>query len=138
MIPSFIINTFFILFRAYSNTKLSKEQITILREVAELSELQAVSAINTSIKADVIKPSLSTTTINSIASDTLIEGSPTKQWWARKSTQFQDKFEDTVRMGMMQGQTTDQIVRSLVGTQANRFKDGALISQYRGAEVSAM
>ncbi len=116
-------------------TKLSKEQITILREVAELSELQTVSAINTSIKADVIKPSLSTTTLNSIASDTLIEGSPTKQWWARKSTQFQDKFEDTVRMGMMQGQTTDQIVRSLVGTQANRFKDGALISQYRGAEA---
>tara|TARA_R110000772_G_scaffold237160_1_gene349077 strand:+ start:36 stop:1106 length:1071 start_codon:yes stop_codon:yes gene_type:complete len=114
---------------------ISADQLVILKEVVELSELQTVSAINTSIKADIVSPSLSTTSINRIASDTLIEGAPTKQWWSRRSSQFQSKFEDTVRMGMLQGLTTDQVISSLVGTKVNRFKDGALFSQYRGADA---
>jgi len=114
---------------------ISKEQIVILKEVAELSELQTVSAINTSLKVDAISPTMSQSMLNSIANDTLIEGSPTKGWWKRRNIQFQSKFEDTIRMGMMQGLTTDAMVSSLVGTKVNRFKDGALYSQYRGADA---
>ena len=114
---------------------ISKEQLVILTEVAELSELQTVSAINTSIKANVIQPSMSQTMLKNIASDTLIEGAPTKQWWSRRTDQFQSKFEDTVRMGMLQGLPTDKIVGTLVGTKLNRYKDGALYSQYRGADA---
>jgi|TARA_R110002167_G_scaffold57134_3_gene161932 SPP1 gp7 family putative phage head morphogenesis protein len=114
---------------------ISKSQTVILSEVAELSELQTVNAINKSIKADLASSSMSRNTLNAIASNTLIEGSPTKQWWSRKAIQFQNKFEDTVRMGMMQGQTTDNIVRSLIGTKVNKYKDGALTPQYRGAEA---
>lgn len=114
---------------------ISKSQIVILKEVAELSEMQTISAINTSIKADVVSPTMNKTMLNTIASDTLIEGAPTKQWWKRRTGQFQSKFEDTVRMGMLQSLTTDQIVSTLVGTQLNKFKDGALYSQFRGADA---
>lgn len=114
---------------------ISKSQTVILGEVAELSELQTVNAINKSIKADLASSSMSRTSLNAIASNTLIEGSPTKQWWSRKAIQFQNKFEDTIRMGMMQGETTDNIVRSLIGTKVNKYKDGALTAQYRGAEA---
>jgi len=114
---------------------ISKSQIVILQEVAELSELQTVKAINTSLKAEIVVPTMNKGTLNTIASDTLIEGAPTKQWWKRRTGQYQSKFEDVVRMGMLQGLPTDAIVSTLVGTKINRFKDGALYSQFRGADA---
>ena len=114
---------------------IANSQLVILSEVAELSELQTVNALNTSIKSNISSPVMSQTMLKTIASDTLIEGSPTKEWWARKGSGFQAKFEDTIRMGMLQGQTTDNIVRSLIGTRVNKFKDGALEAQRRGAEA---
>jgi len=114
---------------------ISKAQILILAEVAELSEIQTVNALNQSLKANVIKSTMSKSMLNAIASKTLIEGSPTKEWWARKGAGFQAKFEDTIRMGMLQGDTTDNIVRGLIGTRVNKFKDAALQAQRRGAEA---
>ena len=114
---------------------IANSQLVILSEVAELSELQTVNAINKSIKANIISPSMNKTMLKTIASDTLIEGAPSKVWWSRRGIQFRAKFEDTIRMGMLQGQTTDNIVRTLVGTQVNKFKDAALHAQLRGAEA---
>jgi len=114
---------------------ISKAQIIILAEVAELSEIQTVNALNQSLQANVIKSTMSKSMLNAIASKTLIEGSPTKEWWARKGAGFQAKFEDTIRMGMLQGDTTDNIVRGLIGTRVNKFKDAALQAQRRGAEA---
>jgi len=115
--------------------EISASQIIILKEVAQLSELQTVSALNGSLKVELVIPAISQTQLNVIASSTLIEGAPTKQWWSRKSSQFRSKFEDTIRIGMIRGETTDVIVKSLIGTKANQFKDGAFISQKRGAEA---
>jgi len=115
--------------------EISNAQIQTLKEVAELSELQVISSINTSLGVVIVNPSLSKTMINTIASDTLIEGAPTKEWWSRRNSQFQSRFEDTVRMGMMQGITTNQIVASLRGTKANRYKDGAFNSTFNGASA---
>lgn len=115
--------------------EISQSQITILKEVAELSELQTVTALNTSLKFDAVIPAISQTQLNVIASSTLIEGAPTKQWWSRKSGQFQAKFEDTIRAGMIRGETTPVIVKTLLGTKANQFKDGAFMAQKRGAEA---
>lgn len=115
--------------------EISESQVTILKEVAQLSELQTTTALNVSLKVDLITPAISQTQLNVIASSTLIEGAPTKQWWARKSSQFQAKFEDTVRAGMIRGETTDTIVKTLIGTKANQFKDGAFNAQKRGAEA---
>ena len=104
---------------------IAKEQLKTLKEVALLSELHVISSVNRSLGAVIVKPSLSKTMINTIASETLIEGAPTKVWWSRRTGEFQSRFADTVRMGMMQGIPTDQIVASLRGTKINRYKDGA-------------
>ena len=123
-------NTIAVAYKDIANT-----QLVILSEVAELSELQTVNALNKSIKANISSPVMSKSMLNAIASKTLIEGSPTKEWWARKGAGFQAKFEDTIRMGMLQGDTTDNIVRGLIGTKTNQFKDAALQAQRRGAEA---
>ena len=114
---------------------IAKGQMATLKEVAELSEIQTVKAINTSLKAEIVTTAMSKSTISAIASDTLVEGAPTRQWWTRRTNQFKDKFEDTIRLGLLKGLPTDDIVSSLVGTSVNKFRDGALYSQYRGAEA---
>jgi len=116
--------------------KKAKDSLTDdLIKVAGISEAQTVSALNTSIKAELLSTGLSKQALKSIASQTLIEGAPSKEWWSRRGTAFKDKFSDTVRKGMLAGDTTDSVVRSLRGTRALRYKDGVLNGNYRSAEA---
>ncbi len=109
--------------------------IVDLTAIARIAEKQTISSINKGIKSDVLEPKMSKQMLKAIASNTLIEGAPSKEWWKRKSDIFLTKFKDVVRKGMSANQTTDEVVSALVGTKVNKFKDGALYSQYRGAEA---
>jgi len=114
---------------------LGNESIKELTQVARLGEAQAVSAINTSIKIDIASISMSKQSLKAIASESLIEGAPSKEWWTRRGEAFRLRFSDTIRTGMMKGETTDRIISNLVGTKVNRFKDGALFANYRSADA---
>jgi SPP1 gp7 family putative phage head morphogenesis protein len=114
---------------------ISKEHLNTLTGVASLAERQAISSINNSINFELTSVSMSKQMLKAIASDTLFEGAPSKEWWARRSVAFQAKFADTVRQGMMRGDDTKTITRNLVGTAKNKFKDGALAPNYRSAEA---
>ena len=115
--------------------KIAIESSKELAEVAHLAELQAVSSINKSLKVELLSVSISKQQLRAIASDTLIEGAPSKEWWKRRSEAFRLKFTDTVRQGMMKGQTTDEVISAIVGTKVNRYKDGALFGNYRSADA---
>jgi len=106
-----------------------------LASVAGVVEAQTVKAVNTSIKASVLSTGMSKQALRAIASNTLIEGAPSKEWWARRGTAFVDKFSDTVRQGMLSGETTPQIVRKLRGSRDLQYKDGLLQGNYRSAEA---
>jgi len=108
---------------------------TDLIKVAGISEAQTISSLNTAIKVEALSTGLSKQALKSIASQTLIDGAPSKEWWNRRGTAFKDKFSDTVRKGMLAGDTTDNVVRSLRGTRAMRYKDGVLAGNYRSAEA---
>jgi SPP1 gp7 family putative phage head morphogenesis protein len=106
-----------------------------LIKVAGISEAQTVNALNTSIKVEVLSTSMSKQALKSIAKNTLIEGAPSKEWWNRRSTAFKDKFTDTVRKGVLAGETTQKIVGELRGTRELRYKDAVLAGNYRSAEA---
>ena len=106
-----------------------------LVKVAGISEAQTVNAINKSVKAEVLSTGMSKQALKSIVSDSLIEGAPSKEWWARRSVALKDKFSDTVRQGMLSGETTPNIVRALRGSKALRYKDSVLSGNYRSAEA---
>jgi SPP1 gp7 family putative phage head morphogenesis protein len=111
------------------------DSIVDLSELARITEAQTVKSFNKRLGTEITKPRMSKQMFKAIASNTLIEGAPSKEWWKRKSEGYQTKFKDVVRKGMMAGQTTDEVVSALVGTKVNKFKDGAMYSQYRGAEA---
>ena len=114
---------------------ISKEHLATLTGVASLAERQAVNAINKAINFELASVSMSKQMLKAIASDTLFEGAPSKEWWARRGEAFQARFADTIRQGMMRGDDTKTITRNLVGTAKNKFKDAALARNYRSAEA---
>jgi SPP1 gp7 family putative phage head morphogenesis protein len=118
---------------AYKQVKLSHADELVA--VAGIAEAQTVKALNTAVKVELVSTAISKTALASIAKNTLIEGAPSKEWWARRSQAFTNKFTDTVRQGMLRGDTTDSIVRSLRGTKSLKYKDSVLNGNYRSAEA---
>lgn len=51
----------------------------------------------------------------SVASDVLIQGAPSADWWRGQSADLQFKFSQQVRQGMISGETNQQIVARIVG-----------------------
>jgi len=104
---------------------IAKNHVITLTGVAGIAEKQAVNSINSALKIEVSSVGMSKQMLKSIASDTMFEGSPSTEWWKRRSVAFQNRFGDTIRQGMMRGDDTKTITRALIGTRANKFKDGA-------------
>jgi SPP1 gp7 family putative phage head morphogenesis protein len=116
----------------YKIDKLEDKQLAGLAKVAEA---QAVSSINTALKVQTLSTGMSVEMLAAIATDTLIEGAPSKEWWGRQAGNLELKFKNTIRQGLLQGKTTDQIVQRVRGTRANKFKDGIMEATRRQAEA---
>lgn len=63
------------------------------------------------------------------------QGRLLREWLADTEEAVAKRVRDTIRQGFIEGRTTDQIVRSLRGTKAAQYKDGALEISRRGAEA---
>jgi len=115
--------------------QVAKEHAKTLANVASIAEKQAVSALNKSINFKVASVGMSTQMLKAIAGNTLFEGAQSAEWWSRRSEAFHLRFSDTVRQGMMRGDSTSVITKNLIGTSPNKFKDGALQANRRSAEA---
>ena len=79
----------------------------------------AASMLNGAIGVDIVQMTLTTEQIRAIASDVLIEGAPSAEWWSAQETGVLTAFKNAVRTGMTNGWTGDQMareVRDLMGT----------------------
>jgi len=115
--------------------QVAKTHAKTLANVASIAESQAVSALNKSINFKVASVGMSKQMLKAIASDTLFEGAQSAEWWSRRSEAFHARFSDTIRQGMMRGDSTSLITKNLIGTSPNKFKDGALQANRRSAEA---
>ena len=106
-----------------------------LATLAKVSEGQAVDIINTSMKASVVSMGMSEQTLGAIASNTLIEGAPSREWWSGQKVGLQKSFKNTIRQSMLAGETTSQIVAKVRGTKALGYKDGIMQSARSKAQA---
>lgn len=56
--------------------------------------------------------------LQKLASDVLIQGSPSKNWWLRQTQDTQFKVANEIRIGAAQGETNAQIIKRIVGQEA--------------------
>lgn len=64
------------------------------------------------------------------------DGRLLKDWYKDLETGAYRRLRDTIRMGYVEGRTTDQIVRDIRGTRAQQYRDGILEISRRGAEAT--
>ena len=98
-----------------------------LLELAKVEANHAVVSANESLPAglDVSFRGLDLRSVQTVVSQPIV-GAPMKDWWAGLAEQTQRRIESQIGVGMAQGETADQIIRRVRGTQAAGYSDGAL------------
>lgn len=76
-------------------------------------------------------PILTPEQLHSVATNALVEGAPSAEWWSRQNTKIRSEFSNEIRKGVLSGETVDDMIRRIRGTAtgkraAYRTKDGKL------------
>ena len=74
--------------------------------------------INGILKVDLAGVSLTEEQIRAIASDTLIEGAPSRSWWKRMNGTLEHDFAAELRKGMLAGENLADLVKRIRGIEA--------------------
>jgi SPP1 gp7 family putative phage head morphogenesis protein len=74
--------------------------------------------------------------LNAVVTSQPFRGRLLREWYAGLETQAAQRINDAIKIGIVEGQTTDQIIRRIRGTRANKFSDGILnISRRHASSV---
>ncbi|UGL62851.1 putative minor head protein [Xanthomonas phage MET13-T1] len=96
----------------------------------EVSMLQGATPIALSFNA------VPATVVKAVAGSP-INGIPLQGWLGKMATNDVARIEQQIRLGVLQGETIDQMVRRIRGTKAGGYKDGVLETTRREAEMIA-
>lgn len=103
--------------------------------LAKLETAAAAQAINGVLNVELASSRLTPQRLKAVASNVLIEGAPSKEWWAKQSKEFTDAFKFQMRLGLVNNETIQQLVQRVRGTKANGFKDGLMQTSTRKAQA---
>jgi len=95
---------------------ISKKAEAGLKSLSELEGDWAVDMLNRSmgVKFVTTKPTTKEQ-LSAIAGETMIQGAPSKEWWSRQSEKLTNGFKDQIRMGWMQGESLENLMKRLTG-----------------------
>jgi hypothetical protein len=96
--------------------KMQGELDLALQSMAELSAKHAAGIMETYFAGSVDMALPTDTFLARLASNALIMGAPSAEWWSRQETDTAFRFANAVRMGVAQGETNEQIVARVAGT----------------------
>lgn len=106
-----------------------------LREVAVLEAEFTPAMINRVVGAQALSVEITPALARSLVGDLLIQGAPSREWWAGQSQTTARRFMQQTRLGMAQGEGIDDIARRIRGTQASGFTDGVMSVGRREAQA---
>lgn len=85
------------------------------------------------IALDIVQPSASQ--LYAAVNARPFQGRLLKEWYSGLEDAAQRRLRDAIRMGFVEGETIDQMVRRVRGTRANQYRDGVLEMSRRGAQA---
>ncbi|WP_313040730.1 minor capsid protein [Sphingobium yanoikuyae] len=92
------------------------------------------AALDSSLLVDLSTKLPAPARLKAIVEETPMEGRLLKSWTTGMEQARVDRVTQAIRLGMTQGETTDQIVRRIKGTKAARYTDGVLDISRRSAQ----
>lgn len=121
--------------KAYKTMRIETEKD--LLKIAEVETIRVAETINRVIQVDIASPLLDRLTLRSLVNGSLIQGAPSKDWWADQSKALQKRFERTMRESITVNETIGDMVRRVRGTRVNGFADGIMKTTTQKAEALA-
>lgn len=114
--------------------KINADHLSDMKDLAAVESDFAMLAVNSAVKVELASTALPPAAVKSIASDILIEGAPSSDWWARQAADLQARFTDQIRRGMLAGESLGQLAQRIRGTKAAGYKDGVMGIPTQSAE----
>lgn len=123
---------------------IKETRAAVMLQYRDLSrtDLTALAAIEASKEATILAASLPieyawatvpADQLRAIVSSRPFQGKLLRDWFADLERADQSRIQQALQLGMAQGETTDDIVRRIVGTRANGYTDGILAMSRRDA-----
>ncbi|MCB2186268.1 MAG: minor capsid protein [Deltaproteobacteria bacterium] len=116
-------------------TGIRRDSLANLRDLASIEGEFAGTTLKVAIPMDLSVRFLPAEALETLATDTLIAGAPTAEWWAAQAGDLQERFKRAVRQGMLEGEGIGKLVQRVRGTKAAGFKDGIMQTSRRHAEM---
>lgn len=117
-----------------SYTEINFETQKTLRPIAKSESKAALEAINGQLSVNIANVPLDAQQINQMIRTDLIGGELLRDWWKTQGQDTQDAFGRTIRQGVQNGETTQQLIQRVRGTRAAGFKDGIMSTSANKAE----
>ena len=111
----------------------NKEMAGDLAEVADIAAASTVGAVNSAVGVEIMTVALAPEKFRALVDGTMIQGAPSKEWWAKQAGDAAFRFKAAVQQGYAQGETVEQIVRRVKGTRAANYRDGVMEVTRRNA-----
>ena len=99
-----------------------KEDVS--KDVQKIGALEATAVaevINRRLEVNLIKPLANKTVLKNLVDDSLIRGSPMGDWFNGLSLTTQQGIMREIRIGILEGETNDEIVRRIRGRHTGKF-----------------
>lgn len=106
-----------------------------LRELAQWEADHSRQITNRAIGINLLTVSVPAETLRALIDDDIVVGMPAREWWARQGGSLRARFQDAMRRGVYAGETTDELVRRVMGTKASNYQDGLMAVSRREAEA---
>ena len=95
----------------------------MVREIRELIDQEfswVAGTFNETVGVQFVDSTITRGFLQTLVSDVLIQGAPTKDWWGRQAQGLADRFADQMRFGMASGETNAQLIARVRGTETER------------------
>lgn len=99
-----------------------KQNARELQDVAKLEGTFASKNLEGLIKIDARTVAWTPKQLETLVDGTLVDGAPSKAWWDKQGNDLRHNFEREVRLGVLSGETNDQIVRRVRGGATGRYR----------------
>jgi len=114
---------------------INKETQAAFKGLALLEDRAVGNAIDVALLADVTTVAMPASTAAQLAKNTLIEGAPIKDWWAKQAGNLQERFKQEMAKGMAQGENLGDLTKRIRGTREAGYQNGIMSKSRREAEA---
>lgn len=113
---------------------IANQQHTTIGNVMTLQAEVTAAVVQASVGFNLLSVGVSQARIEALASEQVVLGAPAREWWSRQSQTLKTKFKDQITLGVLQGESVQQITRRIRGSRGSGYADGIAFGMRKSAE----